>query len=142
MLGGDLSETRPGQVEAHTLKQFACHEATEFAWPLDVRRASIVGDNLGLTFDEISRRFHALRSSPCHNHSFAILLSPLLFCHVDPGILLPPPSVSSPLPLLSPAYLATAAVKTCVLKKPPLVRSMTCWYTELGGWFMTTVPSL
>lgn len=39
-------------------------------------------------------------------------------------------------------YLATAALRTWVRKNPPLVRSITCWYTELGGWFMTTVPSL
>ncbi len=33
-----------------------------------------------------------------------------------------------------------ANLRTCVLKKPPLVRSMTCWYTDCGGWFITTVP--
>lgn len=26
-----------------------------------------------------------------------------------------------------PDYFATAALRTCVLKKPPLVRSITCW---------------
>ena len=39
-------------------------------------------------------------------------------------------------------YLATAELKTCVLKKPPFVRSITCWYTLMGGWFMMTVPAL
>ena len=40
-----------------------------------------------------------------------------------------------------PAYdLPTAAYMTVVLKKPPLVFSMTCWYTDCGGWFITTVP--
>lgn len=44
--------------------------------------------------------------------------------------------------LTSPIYLATAALRTWVRKNPPLVLSMTCWYTDCGGWFMTTVPSL
>src|SRR5690242_1313743 len=39
------------------------------------------------------------------------------------------------------AHFATAALRTCVRKKPPFVRSMTCWYTLCGGWFMTTVPA-
>lgn len=29
--------------------------------------------------------------------------------------------------LRAPDYFATAALRTCVLKKPPLVRSITCW---------------
>ena len=41
-----------------------------------------------------------------------------------------------------PDYLATAELRTCVLKKPPFVRSITCWYTLMGGWFMMTVPAL
>ncbi len=36
-------------------------------------------------------------------------------------------------PLLPGRHLATAALNTWVRKKPPLVRSMTCWYTELLG---------
>ena len=39
-------------------------------------------------------------------------------------------------------YFATAALKTCVLKNPPFVLSMTCWYTDGGGWFISTVPAL
>jgi hypothetical protein len=30
-------------------------------------------------------------------------------------------------------YFPTAEFRTCVLKNPPFVRSMTCWYTDIGG---------
>jgi hypothetical protein len=33
----------------------------------------------------------------------------------------------SPLSTLDDFYFETAALRTCVLKKPPLVFSMTCW---------------
>ena len=46
-----------------------------------------------------------------------------------------------PISFFAYAHFATAALRTCVLKKPPFVRSMTCWYTDWGGWFMTTVPA-
>ena len=39
-------------------------------------------------------------------------------------------------------WVVSAYLRTCVRKKAPLVFSMTCWYTDWGGWFMITVPSL
>ena len=42
--------------------------------------------------------------------------------------------IYSSLPLGDIVYLpVTAAFNTCVLKNPPFVRSMTCWYTLMGG---------
>jgi len=48
----------------------------------------------------------------------------------------------SSVPAPTESYFATAAERTCVRKNPPLVRSITCWYTLTGGWFMITVPAL
>lgn len=64
------------------------------------------------------------RSAFCSPASFVLAACPSGACFPAP-----PPSLAAGCSTDSScfSYLATAALRTCVLKKPPLVFSMTCW---------------